>query len=95
MCSNCGCGKLDDNMGNPKNITHKTFEETAKASGKKTEKAKRNAYEAPKKEVEKKKVILPDLMPKDVYSFFSGFLRMAFVPLKPAAAPSLRGSVPP
>jgi hypothetical protein len=54
MCYNCGCGKLDDNMGNPKNITKKTFEEAAKASGKKTEEAKRNAYEALKKEVEKK-----------------------------------------
>jgi hypothetical protein len=54
MCYNCGCGKLDDNMGNPKNITNKTFEEAARASGQKTEEAKRNAYEALKKEVEKK-----------------------------------------
>ena len=29
MCYNCGCGKLDDDMGNPKNITNKTFEEAA------------------------------------------------------------------
>jgi len=55
MCYNCGCGKLGDNMGNPKNITNKTFEETAKASGQKIEEGKRNAYEALKKEVEKKK----------------------------------------
>jgi hypothetical protein len=27
MCYNCGCGKLDDDMGNPKNLTNKTFEE--------------------------------------------------------------------
>ena len=54
MCYNCGCGKLDDNMGNPKNITNKTFEEAAKASGQKTEEGKRNTYEALKKEVEKK-----------------------------------------
>ncbi len=30
-------------MGNPKNITNKTFEEAAKASGKKPEEAKKNA----------------------------------------------------
>ncbi len=29
MFFNCGCGKLEDNMGNPKNITNKTFEEAA------------------------------------------------------------------
>ena len=32
MCYNCGCGKPDDDMGDPKNITDKTFEEAAKAS---------------------------------------------------------------
>jgi len=33
----------DNDMGNPKNITNKTFEEAAKASGKKPEEAKKNA----------------------------------------------------
>jgi len=42
-------------MGNPKNITNKTFEEAAKASRQKTEESKRNTYEALKKEVENKK----------------------------------------
>ena len=32
MCYSCGCGKLSDDMGDPKNITDKTFEEAAKAS---------------------------------------------------------------
>ena len=26
MCCNCGCGKPGDDMGDPKNITDKTFE---------------------------------------------------------------------
>lgn len=54
MCYNCGCGRLDDDMGDPKNITNKTFEEAAKASGQKAEEAKRNAYDALKKQFEKK-----------------------------------------
>lgn len=32
MCYNCGCGSPDDDHGNPKNITNKTFKEAAKAS---------------------------------------------------------------
>jgi len=32
MCYNCGCGKPGDDMGDPRNITDKTFEEAAKAS---------------------------------------------------------------
>ena len=27
MCYNCGCGKPEDDHGNPKNITNKTFKE--------------------------------------------------------------------
>jgi hypothetical protein len=45
MCYNCGCQKPDDDMGNPKNITNKTFEEAAKASGKKAAEAKKNVME--------------------------------------------------
>ncbi len=45
MCYNCGCQKPDDDMGNPKNITNKTFEEAAKASGKKSAEAKKNVLE--------------------------------------------------
>ena len=45
MCYNCGCQKPDDDMGNPKNITNKTFEEAAKASGKKSDEAKKNVME--------------------------------------------------
>ncbi len=32
MCYNCGCGKPDDDHGNPKNITNQTFKEAAQAS---------------------------------------------------------------
>ena len=55
MCYNCGCGKPDNDMGNPKNITNKTFEEAAKAAKQTSEEARRNAYELLKKEFEKKK----------------------------------------
>lgn len=45
MCYNCGCQKPDDDMGNPKNITNKTFEEAAKASGQKADEAKKNVMD--------------------------------------------------
>lgn len=45
MCYNCGCQKSDDNMGNPKNITNKTFEEAANAAGQNVEEAKKNTLE--------------------------------------------------
>jgi len=51
MCYNCGCGKPDDDMGDPKNITDKTFEEAAKAS-------KQSPKEAKKKTLELLKIIL-------------------------------------
>ena len=45
MCYNCGCQMPDNDMGNPKNITNKTFEEAAKASGQTVEQAKKNTAE--------------------------------------------------
>jgi len=45
MCYNCGCGKPDDDMGDPKNITEKTFEEAAKAVGQSPKDAKKNTLE--------------------------------------------------
>ena len=45
MCYNCGCSKPDDDMGNPKNITDKTFEEAAKASRQSPKDAKKNTLE--------------------------------------------------
>ena len=45
MCYNCGCQRPNDDMGNPKNITNKTFEEAAKAAGQTPEEAKKNALE--------------------------------------------------
>lgn len=41
MCYNCGCGMPHDDMGDPHNITEKTFEEAAKASGQSVEQAKK------------------------------------------------------
>jgi hypothetical protein len=38
----------NNDLGNPKNITNKTFEEAAKASGKSVKEAKTNAGTAPK-----------------------------------------------
>jgi hypothetical protein len=35
----------DNDMGNPKNITNRTFEEAAKAAGQPVEEAKKNALE--------------------------------------------------
>jgi hypothetical protein len=55
MCYNCGCGKPDNDMGNPKNITNKTFEEAAKATKQTSEEARLKTYETLKKEFEKKK----------------------------------------
>jgi len=45
MCYNCGCQMPDNDMGNPKNITNKTFEEAAKAAGQNAQEAKKNALE--------------------------------------------------
>jgi hypothetical protein len=45
----------DNNMGDARNITNKTFEEAAKAAGQSVEEAKRNALQQLKKELEKKK----------------------------------------
>lgn len=51
MCYNCGCGIPDDDMGNPKNITTKTFEEAAKASGQSLEDAKKQTLKLIKEEL--------------------------------------------
>jgi hypothetical protein len=45
VCYNCGCGKPGDDMGDPKNITDKTFEEAAKASKQSPKEAKRKTLE--------------------------------------------------
>jgi hypothetical protein len=49
MCYSCGCGMPDSNMGDPKNITNKTFEEAAKAAGETPEEAKKNTLKLLKK----------------------------------------------
>jgi hypothetical protein len=45
MCYNCGCGKPGDDMGDPRNITDKTFEEAAKASRQSPKEAKSKTLE--------------------------------------------------
>lgn len=42
VCYNCGCGMPDNDMGNAKNITNRTFEEAAKAAEQSSEEAKKN-----------------------------------------------------
>jgi hypothetical protein len=49
----------DNDMGNPKNITNKTFEEAAKASGKKPEEAKQNTLDLSEKTLGKKNKTFP------------------------------------
>lgn len=45
MCYNCGCGMPNNDMGNPKNITNKTFEAAAEAMDQPAKDAKKNARE--------------------------------------------------
>lgn len=54
MCYNCGCGLPENDGGNPKNITSKTFVEAAKAAGQSEEEAKKNTFELLKKISERK-----------------------------------------
>ena len=42
MCYNCGCGMPNNDMGNPKNITTKTFKEAADAMSQDAKEAKQN-----------------------------------------------------
>jgi hypothetical protein len=55
MCYNCGCQMPDNDMGNPKNITDKTFDEAAKAMGQSAEDAKKNTLELLQKTLAEKK----------------------------------------
>ncbi len=55
MCYTCGCGNPGDNMGDPRNITDKTFEEAAKAAGETPEEAKRNALKLLRKILKEEK----------------------------------------
>ena len=45
MCYNCGCQMPDNDMGNPKNITNKTFDEASQAAARSSEEAKKNTLE--------------------------------------------------
>ena len=45
MCYNCGCQMADNDMGEEKNITEKTFQDAAKAMGPSVEEAKTNTLE--------------------------------------------------
>ena len=55
MCYNCGCQMPDNDMGDPKNITDKTFDEAAKAADQAPEEAKRNTLELLQKTLGEKK----------------------------------------
>ena len=45
MCYNCGCGMPDDDHGDPRNITNKTFEEAGEANDMPGEQAKINTHD--------------------------------------------------
>jgi len=45
----------DNDMGNPKNITNKTFQEAARAAGESTDEAKKNTLELIQKTLNEKK----------------------------------------
>jgi len=45
MCYNCGCGMPNNDMGNPQNLTNKTFEKVAEAAEQSVKDAKKNAHE--------------------------------------------------
>jgi hypothetical protein len=45
MCYNCGCQMPDNDMGDPHNITNKTFNEASKAAGRSAEEAKKNTLD--------------------------------------------------
>lgn len=49
MCYNCGCEMPDNDMGDSRNITDKTFEDAAKAMDQTVEEAKRYTLELLKK----------------------------------------------
>jgi hypothetical protein len=55
MCYNCGCQMPDNDMGNPKNITNKTFQEAARAAGESIDDAKKNTLELIQKTLNEKK----------------------------------------
>jgi hypothetical protein len=55
VCYTCGCGMPDEDMGDPRNITNKTFEEAAKAAGETTKEAKKNALKLLEKTLKEEK----------------------------------------
>jgi hypothetical protein len=55
VCYNCGCGMSDNDMGNPKNITEKTFQEAANAAGQSLEEAKQNTLELLERAIREKR----------------------------------------
>ena len=52
MCYNCGCEMPENDMGDPKNITDKTFEDAAKAMDQPIDEAKKNTLELLRKTLE-------------------------------------------
>ena len=55
MCYNCGCQMPDNDMGNPKNITNKTFNEASRAAGQSAEEARKNTLELLQQTLSEKK----------------------------------------
>ncbi len=51
MCFNCGCEMPEDNMGDPRNITKKTFKDAAEAMNQTVEEAKKETLKLLKKQL--------------------------------------------
>lgn len=53
MCYNCGCGQVNNEMGDSRNITNKTIEQAAKAAGISPKEAMKNMVDTLNKELRK------------------------------------------
>lgn len=42
MCYNCGCGLPDEDHGDPRNLTNRSFEQAAEAVGQSAKEAREN-----------------------------------------------------
>lgn len=46
MCVSCGCGEIDNDHGDPRNITMKTLRDAAQAAGQDVKKVGQNIQQA-------------------------------------------------
>ena len=61
MCYNCGCGMPDDDHGDPRNLTNKTFEEAGEANDMPGEQAKINTHDLLQEQMKKEGMVSEDV----------------------------------